>query len=58
MVSNILLTAAVGVIDKQTCELGYGSGSIRNGMFCAGVPEGGRDACQVGFLELKLKSTF
>lgn len=58
MVSNILLTADVTVIDKQICEIGYGIGTIRTGMFCAGVPEGGKDACQVSFTELKLTSTF
>lgn len=36
----------VPIIPRNKCDTFY-VGGIRDGMFCAGYPEGGRDSCQV-----------
>lgn len=44
----VLRQVEVEVVDRISCYLSYlGLNTVTNQMVCAGVPEGGRDACQV-----------
>ncbi|KAG9258829.1 trypsin-like cysteine/serine peptidase domain-containing protein [Emericellopsis atlantica] len=43
--SSQLLKVSVPVVDRDECNSAYG-GDITDAMFCAGLPEGGKDACQ------------
>jgi|GEM_PF-1799749 len=43
--SAILQEVALPIITNQTCNESY-DGAITGNMFCAGFPEGGKDACQ------------
>ncbi|MFI5587306.1 S1 family peptidase [Amycolatopsis sp. NPDC051758] len=48
-VSDTLLKVSVPVVDNSTCAEKYsasGSNYDKASMFCAGVPEGGKDSCQ------------
>jgi secreted trypsin-like serine protease len=48
-VSDQLLKVNVPVVDNNTCAADYsksGSNYDKASMFCAGVPEGGKDSCQ------------
>lgn len=46
--SRILRKVAVPVWSKEDCyNSGYGQNKISENMFCAGYPEGKRDACMV-----------
>ena len=36
----------VPVVSQSTCNSNYGGGIVESVMFCAGVPEGGKDSCQ------------
>jgi trypsin len=48
-VSDVLLKVTVPVVDNETCAADYtasGAGYDKASMFCAGVPEGGKDSCQ------------
>jgi trypsin len=48
-VSGTLLQVTVPVVDNDTCAADYRTGSTtydKASMFCAGVPEGGKDSCQ------------
>lgn len=46
--SRILRKVAVPVWSREECyKSGYGEKKISENMFCAGYPEGKRDACQV-----------
>ena len=50
-----LQTLDVPVVDNPTCNQKYsGFNDITDQMFCAGVDAGGKDSCQVLFLEFKL----
>ncbi|MED6234741.1 hypothetical protein ATANTOWER_031583 [Ataeniobius toweri] len=42
--TNLLQKAAVNIIEQEDCQLSYGNGLTPN-MMCAGLMEGGRDAC-------------
>lgn len=49
--SSILQKVSVPVWSKQDCYAsGYGERKLSENMFCAGYPEGKRDACQVNYL--------
>ena len=39
----------IQVLSNTECKTGYGYGNtqIMDSMICAGVPEGGKDTCQV-----------
>jgi len=41
---NVLMKVTVPMVSLASCRASYGSGSILNGMICAGT--GGRDSCQ------------
>jgi len=41
-----LQCANIQVISEDACDRAYGS-AVTNNMFCAGVPQGGVDSCQV-----------
>jgi secreted trypsin-like serine protease len=48
-VSDTLLKVSVPVVDNDTCAEKYSTGGAKYdkaSMFCAGVPEGGKDSCQ------------
>jgi trypsin len=47
-VSSELLDAEVEAYSQPDCEAIYGAppGGVTENMFCAGIPEGGTDACQ------------
>lgn len=46
--SNVLRKVAVPVWSKKECiSSGYGERKISENMFCAGYPDGEKDACQV-----------
>jgi trypsin len=48
-VSGTLLQVTVPVVDNDTCAADYRTGGTaydKASMFCAGVPEGGKDSCQ------------
>ncbi|MFJ9783132.1 S1 family peptidase [Amycolatopsis sp. NPDC101161] len=48
-VSDTLLKVSVPVVDNATCAEKYSTGGTKYdkaSMFCAGVPEGGKDSCQ------------
>ncbi|KAK7432141.1 hypothetical protein QQZ08_001431 [Neonectria magnoliae] len=36
----------VPIVSRATCRSQYGASAITNAMFCAGLPQGGKDACQ------------
>lgn len=44
---NQLQVVDVPVVSQAECRAAYGTSSITDRMVCAGVPEGGKDACQV-----------
>jgi len=44
---GILQETMVPVVDNTRCNNLLGSGSVTSNMICAGLLEGGRDACQV-----------
>ena len=37
----------VPVVSDTNCRLSYGEDDIADSMVCAGLPEGGKDSCQV-----------
>ncbi|WP_326949055.1 serine protease [Amycolatopsis sp. NBC_00348] len=48
-VSDTLLKVSVPVVDNDSCATAYSTGGNsydKASMFCAGVPEGGKDSCQ------------
>lgn len=49
MVSDILLAADVNITEMDECRKKYAAGeiSLSDGMMCAGVSDGAKDACQV-----------
>lgn len=44
--SNTLQGVVIEIVDKETCQKAYGTALITDNMICAGVSEGGKDACQ------------
>lgn len=42
---NALQCVNVNISEEQECQRAY-SGAIKDGMVCAGVPQGGKDSCQ------------
>jgi len=44
-VSNFVMEVDVTIYTASECQASYGS--ITSRMICAGIPEGGKDACQV-----------
>jgi len=46
--SDILLYVKVPIVDRDTCS-GQMKRRILDGEICAGIPAGGKDACQVQF---------
>lgn len=50
--SNVLRKVVVPVWTKDDCyNAGYEVSKISENMFCAGYPDGQKDACQVFFLQ-------
>lgn len=45
-----LQVVEVPIVSLEDCRAAYGSSSVTDRMICAGFPEGGKDACQVNFL--------
>lgn len=45
-----LQVVEVPLVSLEECRSAYGVESITDRMLCAGLPEGGKDACQVNFL--------
>lgn len=43
---NALQCVNVSIMSEEVCRRAY-SGIITSGMVCAGVPQGGKDSCQV-----------
>lgn len=47
-ISDTLQEVTVPIISNTACKkTGYGSSRITDNMLCAGIPEGGKDSCQV-----------
>lgn len=46
----MLQQAEVRLVDKESCNLAAYHGEVTEKMLCAGLPQGGVDTCQVGFL--------
>lgn len=44
-----LQAVRVPVVSLEECRAAYGEDTVTDRMICAGVPEGGRDACEVIF---------
>ncbi|XP_055910517.1 uncharacterized protein LOC129944880 [Eupeodes corollae] len=44
LLSEILMTVDVPIIDKKTCSINYGESTIKEGMICAGYMSGEKDA--------------
>lgn len=45
-VSDVLMAVGVNIIDMNVCKNNYIKETL-TGMICAGMPGGGKDACQV-----------
>lgn len=43
---SALQIVTVPIVGRDQCNANYGAGMITDTMFCAGVPQGGKDACQ------------
>lgn len=43
--SPVLQKAKVPIVSDESCRMSYGAEEIEDSMVCAGVPEGGVDAC-------------
>ncbi|XP_055842649.1 transmembrane protease serine 9-like, partial [Episyrphus balteatus] len=44
LLSEILLTIDVPILDRKTCSTNYGESTIKDGMICAGYMDGEKDA--------------
>lgn len=44
---NQLQVVDVPLVSLEECRAAYGTSSVTDRMVCAGLPEGGKDACQV-----------
>lgn len=46
--SSDLLQVQVPIVSTEECDSDYSQyGGVPDGQICAGVPEGGKDSCQV-----------
>lgn len=44
--SDKLIAVEVPIVSQEDCRSVYGQSAITSRMICAGLPEGGKDACQ------------
>lgn len=44
--STLLLKVDVPAVSRSQCQANYAGSLITDSMFCAGLPQGGKDACQ------------
>lgn len=49
-----LQAVEVPVVSLQECRSAYGASAITDRMMCAGIPQGGKDACQVNTQYLRV----
>jgi len=42
---SALRKVSVPVVARSTCQSEYGASAVTTNMFCAGLPQGGKDSC-------------
>ena len=52
-----LYEVTVPIVSQESCQKSYEDEDITERMICAGIPEGGKDSCQVSLFSLKALDT-
>lgn len=55
--ASVLQEVRVPIVSIEECRASYGQAKITDRMICAGIQQGGQDACQVSFFLILQKSS-